>query len=1011
MGVVYKARQISLNRLVALKLISAGALATQDLVKRFKAEAEAAAGLAHPNIVPIYEISAHQGQHYFSMGLIEGPDLRQALAVRKRGSNQYSVISDQSKTALSTDHELLITDDWLLNTDGWSLMTSVRLVSKIARAVHYAHQRGVLHRDLKPSNILLDAQGEPHLTDFGLAKLVQKESTLTHTYAVLGTPAYMAPEQARGETKDVTTAVDVYGLGAVLYETLTGSPPFGGGTSMETIRQVLDQEPRCPSIFNPEVDRDLETICLKCLEKDPVRRYASAEAVADDLNRWERHEPIQARPSSTLERAWKWMRRRPALAGLAATAFLALVIIAVGSSIAAWRISNAREALRRNLYASEMGQAFHALQEGDVQRVRGLLEAQRPRNDQTDLRGFEWRYLWGQSRTQEVFTFNDCASYGCAVSSNGRYLAVNGSKIQLFDLATRQLIVKWVLAPDPATDDVAFSPDNKILATTHINGRCIRLWNLETLEPIEPALPLADGAHGVAFSRDGKWLASAAGLRYGDGTPGEAKIWDTTTWQVRTILPGVRDWLARVKFSPDGRWVAASGGGGLVKIWDAATGREETELDGLRGVVFGLCFSPNGEILAGADSRGMIRFWEVGSWKEKLTFQGHERLIHRIAFSPDGLRLVSGSVDQTLKLWDTRNGDLLHIFRGHSLRVTSVNFLPDGSLIASSSLDGTVKLWNASATPERSVLKGHKAAWRAKVQFSLDGRWLAMTTNANGAQPQLPDIRTAVFDAATRQRITVVDGHPFESAPDGTLATKLSGSALALWRIQNTGAVEALKLTNSFELSDTFAFRADSSLVAARGSNQIVVWPLRMASSPRRLQRAGLESGGGLIFSAEGRTLIAGVNSEGILECWDADTLRHIGVMRVGAGAQTDVLALHGQMLATIGPRHVVQLWDVPSRTKLKDFRQQAVSVEAMAFSPDGKTLVGGTGDGALHLWNVASGSLIATLPVHVSACRAVSFSPDGRCLATADVVDMIRLWTAPSFEEIEGSAPSSGKR
>src|SRR6185503_17376283 len=217
MGVVFKARQVSLNRLVALKLISAGTLATEDLVKRFKAEAEAAASLAHPNIVPIFEIGEHEGQHYFSMGLIEGPTLREALSSRSsRREEAHFQVQSQSEPP---------------HVGCYKPPEAAQLLSTIARAVHYAHQRGVLHRDLKPSNVLLDAKGEPHLTDFGLAKLIAKESTLTHTNAVMGTPAHMSPEQARGETKDVTTAADGYGLGAVLYETLTGSQPFGGGTS------------------------------------------------------------------------------------------------------------------------------------------------------------------------------------------------------------------------------------------------------------------------------------------------------------------------------------------------------------------------------------------------------------------------------------------------------------------------------------------------------------------------------------------------------------------------------------------------------------------------------------------------------------------------------------------------------------------------------------------------------------------------------------------------------------
>src|SRR5262249_8026834 len=295
MGAVFRVRQISLKRIVALKLISAGVLATPDVVKRFKAEAEAAASLSHPNIVPIYEIGEHQGQHYFSMAFIEGPNLREGLS-----QNPKSEIRNPKSARIG----------------GFEPRRAARLVSTIARAVHYAHQRRVLHRDLKPGNILLDRQGEPHLTDFGLAKLLQKESTLTHTHAQMGTPAYMSPEQARGEAKAVTTATDVYGLGAVLYETLTGGPPFAGGTSWETIRHVLEQEPRAPSVFNPEVDRDLETICLKCVEKEPQRRYGSAELLAEDLERWLRHEPIQARPVTAVTRVTKWMRRKPVIAAL-----------------------------------------------------------------------------------------------------------------------------------------------------------------------------------------------------------------------------------------------------------------------------------------------------------------------------------------------------------------------------------------------------------------------------------------------------------------------------------------------------------------------------------------------------------------------------------------------------------------------------------------------------------------------------------------------------------------------
>src|SRR6266567_4235350 len=297
-GVVYRARQKSLNRTVALKVIGLGHWATEAHLKRFRLEAESAASLEHPCIVPIHEVGERDGSCYFSMKFVEGGQL-----------------------------------DAVVRREPMPIRRAVELIAKVARTVHYAHEHHILHRDIKPGNILLDQKGEPHLTDFGLARLVETESTVTRTLEVLGTPSYMAPEQALGNNAQLTSATDVYGLGAVLYQLLTGQPPFAGGTTYETIKLLLDTEPRQPRLVNPKIDRDLSTICLKCLEKDPKRRYSSALALAEDLERWLKHEPIQGRRTGIFARGKKWVRRNPSIAVMAAM----LLALAVPLGVMVWK--------------------------------------------------------------------------------------------------------------------------------------------------------------------------------------------------------------------------------------------------------------------------------------------------------------------------------------------------------------------------------------------------------------------------------------------------------------------------------------------------------------------------------------------------------------------------------------------------------------------------------------------------------------------------------------------------
>src|SRR5262245_20632078 len=309
-GVVFRARQKSLNRTVALKVISLGQWASKAHLKRFRLEAEAAARLEHPGIVPIHEVGERDGSCYFSMKFVEGGQL-----------------------------------DEVVRRTPMSIRQAVELIVKVARTVHYAHEHGILHRDIKPGNILLDQKGEPHLTDFGLARLVESESSVTQTLDVLGTPSYMAPEQATGNNAAVTSATDVYGLGAVLYQLLTGQPPFAGGATYETIRLLCDTEPRQPRLLNPKIDRDLSTICLKCLEKDPKRRYSSALALAEDLERWLNHEPLQARHTGVFARGGKWIRRNPSISIMAAM----LLALAAPLGVIIWKSEFAQQPLKTGI--------------------------------------------------------------------------------------------------------------------------------------------------------------------------------------------------------------------------------------------------------------------------------------------------------------------------------------------------------------------------------------------------------------------------------------------------------------------------------------------------------------------------------------------------------------------------------------------------------------------------------------------------------------------------------------
>jgi WD40 repeat protein len=975
MGVVYRARQTSLNRLVALKMIRFAALADDAEVKRFRAEAEAAAGLDHPHIVPIYEVGEHQGQHFFSMKLLAG-----SLA---------GLVADLSRDPRRT----------------------AQIVALVARAVHHAHQRRILHRDLKPANVLLDDQGEPHVTDFGLAKAIESDSGLTRSGAVLGTPGYMAPEQAAGQTRSLTTACDVYGVGAILYECLTGRPPFKGSTA-ETLRLVLTQEPVPPRSLNPAADRDLETIALKCLRKEPERRYDSAEAVAEDLERRLRGAAILARRVGRAERLLLWARRRPALAVAVVLAVLVVVLGALGGS-AAWLWQRAEVARGQADQAREQAEQARRGEQAANERLEQVLYQRRVWLAHADwrenkitsmeqellacparLRRWEWHYL-------DRLCHFELRGYRFQTDGNPLVLSPDGERlvvssfdgnVQIWDVATGKELVALPKHTAGPPCCLCFSPDGSRLATDF--GVAVKVWEVRTGQLLL-TLPHEYSVDAVCFSRDNQTVATA-------GRAMPVRLWDAGKGKDARVLTDTPKLGLRVRclsFSPDGQLLAVGQLGRPIQVRDVRTGKELSALPTNGDALLSLCFSPDGRRLATTWQKGTVRLMDPVTGREEPAPPDNPFMAEAVCFSPDSRFLATGATDRIVRIRDGRTGQTIRTLKGHTSPVSGLAFSADGKRLVSAAADGVVKVWDPSADQDARILR--TGAGSGELRFSLDGRRLAVVQDGT---VHLWDVRTGAALPPLGKQDGPVVGMGFTTAGLRVVRSSPSGGGT----VQDVETDQPpRRLAGDVDPIGPCSFSADGRLLAQILLKEVRLWDADTGQFLLTLRgpRTGIS---GVDFSPDGRFLAAGCVLDQNVHVWDVRTGEE-RLVPTAPHSQVHGLAFHpdGHRLAAIGADGAVRTWDLQTGKEV-DVRAGNVDeflahmAGAVCWSPDGQRLVGLWARGTVQLWDVPTGEEVLRLAGDGSLAGGslrICFSPDGRLLAGCHS-GTVRLWQTRTPQE-----------